>query len=97
MTLYAIGRQLVIISVFGILLLSASRCAEIDVRETNSVDGKYANLLQTIHCPTESASLGQFKDYGYLGGGKWCGQEAKAGFWVWVSPNWYIWEKQVIK
>lgn len=59
-----------------------------------SVNGKYENLLQIMHCPKDRTSYGNFRDYGYWGGGAWCGQTGKAGYWVWVPPNWYIWEKQ---
>ena len=55
---------------------------------------KYRGLLQTLPCPQDQGAYGQFRDYGYWGGGGWCGQTGKAGYWVWVAPNWYIWERQ---
>lgn len=56
-----------------------------------TVNGKYSNLLQILHCPKDRSSYGNFSDYGHWGGGSWCGQTGKAGYWVWVAPNWYIW------
>lgn len=56
-----------------------------------SVDGKYSNLIQTLPCPKDRRTYGEFRDYGYWGGGPWCGRTGKAGYWVWVAPNWYVW------
>lgn len=57
----------------------------------NSVNGKYSGLVQTINCPKDTAKYGSFTDYGYWGGGTWCGRKGKAGYWVWSAPNWYVW------
>ena len=59
-----------------------------------TVNGKYSNLIQIMHCPNDRSSYGEFRDYGHWGGGAWCGQTGKAGYWVWVAPNWYIWSNQ---
>ncbi|OIO53875.1 MAG: hypothetical protein COX57_04785 [Alphaproteobacteria bacterium CG_4_10_14_0_2_um_filter_63_37] len=56
-----------------------------------SVSGKYSGLQQVLNCPPDAGTYGQFRDYGWWQGGPWCGQNGKAGFWVWVNPNWYIW------
>jgi hypothetical protein len=56
-----------------------------------SVNGKYSGLLQILNCPSDAGSYGNFRDYGHWGGGDWCGQQGKSGYWVWVKPNWYIW------
>lgn len=56
-----------------------------------SVNGKYHQLRQTLTCPQDRAQYGEFADYGYWGGGPWCGQSGQAGYWVWVPPTWYIW------
>jgi hypothetical protein len=64
-----------------------------EVADATSANGKYANLLQTLNCPQDSAKYGSFTDYGYWSGGAWCGQQGKAGYWVWVAPNWYVWGK----
>jgi hypothetical protein len=61
--------------------------------DASSANGKYSELLQTINCPKDAAQYGSFTDYGYWGGGDWCGQQGKSGYWVWVAPNWYVWGK----
>ncbi|MCE1226645.1 MAG: hypothetical protein LWW87_09195 [Geobacteraceae bacterium] len=47
-----------------------------------------------MNCPKDGSSYGNFRDYGYWGGGAWCGKQGKAGYWVWVAPNWYIWKNK---
>ena len=59
-----------------------------------SANGKYSNLIQVLNCPSDRSKYDEFDDYGYWGGSNWCGQTGKAGYWVWVYPNWYIWQKQ---
>jgi len=56
-----------------------------------SVDGKYKNLIQKLKCERDRQSYGDYRDYGYWVGGAWCGQYGKAGYWVWVTPYWYVW------
>jgi hypothetical protein len=56
-----------------------------------SVNGKYRKLIQTLNCPQDRGQYGEFADYGYWQGGPWCQQVGKAGYWVWVPPNWYVW------
>ncbi len=56
-----------------------------------TVHDRYADLVQVMHCPRDQGSYGEFRDYGWWGGGPWCGQTGKAGYWVWVAPNWYVW------
>ncbi len=60
--------------------------------ERASVNGKYSGLVQVLKCPGDKKSYGTFSDYGYWGGGGWCGEEGKAGYWVWIYPHWYIWK-----
>ena len=55
-------------------------------------EGKYRSLVQTLHCPKDQASYGTFREYGYWAGGPWCEQQGLPGYWIWVAPNWYIWE-----
>lgn len=65
--------------------------SEGDAPPQASVNGKYADLLQVMNCPRDQGSYGEFRDYGWWNGGPWCGQSGKAGYWVWVAPNWYVW------
>jgi len=62
-----------------------------EVMNKSSANGRYSNLLQTLNCPKDQAQYGSYRDYGYWRGGSWCGQIGKAGYWVWVAPNWYVW------
>ena len=57
-----------------------------------SANGRYSGLLQVMTCAADRGSYGEFHDYGYWGGGPWCGQTGEAGYWVWNYPNWYVWE-----
>ena len=61
---------------------------------SSSVNGKYSNLIQILNCPNDRSSYGEFNDYGYWQGGAWCGQTGKPGYWVWVDPNWYVWQNK---
>jgi len=60
--------------------------------ERTSADGKYSELLQTLPCPADKKSYGDFKDWGHWNGGAWCGQNGVAGYWVYAYPNWYVWK-----
>jgi len=64
---------------------------ERNVPAAATVNGKYSNLVQVMHCPRDRGSYGEFSDYGWWGGGPWCDQTGKAGYWVWVAPDWYVW------
>ncbi|MEC7120442.1 MAG: hypothetical protein VXW65_11135 [Pseudomonadota bacterium] len=59
-----------------------------------TVNGKYSGLIQIMNCPQDQNSYGQFRDWGYWGGGAWCNQTGKAGHWVWVAPNWYVFQNK---
>lgn len=58
----------------------------------SSANGKYSNLIQKLQCKKDKKTYGEYQDYGYWSGGAWCGDVGKAGYWVWVYPNWYVWE-----
>ncbi len=64
---------------------------------SSNADGRYSVLLQKLSCPSDAAKYGPSGDYGYWGGGQWCGQAGRSGYWVWVAPNWYIWQNRVMK
>ncbi|MGK7875462.1 MAG: hypothetical protein AB4426_19825 [Xenococcaceae cyanobacterium] len=65
-----------------------------NVPDAASAYNKYYNLLQVLNCPRDRGTYGDFNDYGYWGGGSWCGQQGRAGYWVWVYPNWYVWQNR---
>jgi hypothetical protein len=57
-----------------------------------SVGGKYVNLLRIVEAPEDAASYGEFRDYGHWDGTSYAGQiDLPVGYWVYVSPRWYIW------
>lgn len=53
--------------------------------------GKYEKLLKTLPCPEDQDEYGDFEDSGHFDATSYCGQNAPAGYWVWLAPNWYIW------
>jgi hypothetical protein len=60
-----------------------------------SVNGKYSQILRVINVPLDKVTYGEFNDYGYYSGTEWAGYDnLPPGYWVYVSPNWYIWGKQ---
>ncbi|WP_035055823.1 hypothetical protein [Andreprevotia chitinilytica] len=79
----------VFITLFFILAPFAARA---EVPEEATANGKYSHLIQVLTCPADAGSYGDFRDYGYWGGGAWCGQTGQAGYWVWVNPSWYVWK-----
>jgi sRNA-binding regulator protein Hfq len=45
----------------------------------------------------DAATYGKFNDAGYSKTSQWAGQaNLPAGYWVYVAPNWYIWESQAL-
>jgi hypothetical protein len=68
---------------------------EVQALNKATADGKYTNLLAVIHVPADKDSYGEFKDYGSSSvtarGGY---QGLPKGYWVYVAPHWYIWEKE---
>ena len=56
--------------------------------------GQYSQLLKTLSCPADQKTYGSYADTGYFKAMQWCGQNAPAGHWVYVAPNWYIWGKK---
>lgn len=59
-----------------------------------SVNGKYRDLIQKLHVPEDVAQYGEFNDYGHWTGREYRGQQVSPGFWVYVSPDWYVWRTQ---
>ena len=54
----------------------------------------YSDLIQVIHCPGDQDSYTAYNDYGYWGGGAWCGQDGEDGYWVYVDQSWYVWARE---
>ncbi len=79
----------VAIASFGLLPMHSSARPKGAV--TASANGKYMDLIQELNCYADEAKYGNFKDYGYWQGGRWCGQVGQAGYWVWLKPTWYVW------
>lgn len=78
----------------AVLLFCSSPVMANDTPDAATVSGKYSQLIQIMHCPADSGRYGNFKDYGWWGGGPWCGQQGVAGYWVWMAPNWYVWKNK---
>lgn len=57
-----------------------------------SLEGKYKNLLRIVEAAGDAAYYGAIRDFGYWEGTTYAGQNnLPKGYWVYVSPNWYIW------
>ncbi|MBN1828085.1 MAG: hypothetical protein JW884_02925 [Deltaproteobacteria bacterium] len=82
------------ISIVSIMGTPSFLNAADEIPTAASVGGVYSNLIQVTTCPNDKEIYGEFRDYGYWRGGVWCGQTARAGYWVWVSPRWYVWENK---
>src|SRR5688572_30057320 len=62
-----------------------------------SAGGKYSGLLRVVPAPGDEATHGKFREAGYSHTPSWAGQDnLPAGYWVYVAPNWYIWQKQTV-
>jgi len=60
-----------------------------------SANGKYAKLLRVLDLPGDEAAYGKVKDWGYWTGTSYQGfNDLPVGYWVYVAPKWYIWEKE---
>lgn len=65
-----------------------------DVKKATA-DGKYTKLLAVINVPADRGDYGLFNDYGISDGGDWGGYKGlPRGYWVYVYPHWFIWEKE---
>jgi hypothetical protein len=67
-----------------------------DPGETNdptSAYGKYYDLLKEIYAPFDIFIYGDYYDRGYSKQKSYAGEtNIPAGYWVYSSPNWYVWE-----
>ena len=85
------------IVVLSLCLLSGFAIAGDQLPTNAAAGGKYTNLIQTLDCPEDKSSYGEFNDYGYWGGGQWHDKQGSAGYWVYVAPKWHVWKDQVTK
>jgi hypothetical protein len=58
-----------------------------------SVDGKYRQLVRRLRVPQDRDQYGDYQDYGYFEHTTgYAGHPGPIkGYWVWVSPCWYVW------
>jgi hypothetical protein len=64
-------------------------------RDASNADGKYVNLLFVLNAPEDRDTYGGQYDWGYWQGtARGSYTDLKPGFWVYVYPNWYVWEKR---
>jgi hypothetical protein len=56
---------------------------------------KYSKLLRKFNVEVDRLEEGMFSDYGYWeGAAKYGGHtNVPAGYWVYVYPDWYVFEK----
>lgn len=56
--------------------------------------GRYEGLLATLEVPGDIATYGAFNDWGFWQGTSYAGRDdLPPGYWVYASPNWYVWAK----
>lgn len=64
-----------------------------EAEKTASVKGKYQTLLKTLAAPEDLGVYGAFNDYGYWEGKTYGDNDGlPKAHWVYVYPNWYLWE-----
>ena len=57
---------------------------------------RYRTLLKQIEVPDDRKSYGDFCDFGYWAGSTYAGyNDLPAGYWVYLPPNWYIYQEDV--
>jgi len=60
-----------------------------------TADGKYAMLLHQFKDEKDGEEYGELHEYGFRNTAEHQGQkELSPGYWVYVQPYWYIWEKR---
>jgi hypothetical protein len=60
-----------------------------------TVNGKYSNLLRKISVKFDYLSYGEFSDYGLWNSNTYAEySDLPTGYWVYVYPNWYIFENK---
>ena len=62
--------------------------------QSATADGKYSSLLRRIAVAQDADSYGAFRDWGFWSGTSYRSHSnLPPGYWVYVEPDWYIWEK----
>ncbi len=56
-----------------------------------SNSGQYSDLIRSYDCQRDRKQYGQFHNYGYWKGGRWCGYVMPGGYYVFKDGVWYIW------
>lgn len=68
--------------------------SEEPVPDSATVDGNYSNLLRKIKVPLDEKRNGKVCDFGFYPATSYFEhQDLPHGYWVYVAPYWYIWEK----
>ncbi len=66
-----------------------------DLEAKASVGGRYSVLLHVLHVPKDREEFGEFRDWGRWNGTEYEGiQNLSPGYWVYVYPYWFVWEKK---
>ena len=61
-----------------------------------TVSGRYQNLLTKVRVSGDAVEYGLFNDWGYWKGTAYAGAaDLPQGYWVYVWPEWYVWEQKV--
>jgi hypothetical protein len=64
------------------------------MRARATMNGKYESLIATFTVPEDAARWGSYHDYGWWPGGTWAGVSGiPPGYWVYIEPTWYIWQR----
>jgi hypothetical protein len=66
-----------------------------DKNDPKSAYGKYYNLQKEISSPVDFVTFGSYYDRGYSTDSEYGSiRDLPTGYWVYVFPTWYIWEKK---
>jgi sRNA-binding regulator protein Hfq len=81
------------------LVILATICSaglEVVAPPEASAGGKYTGLLRVVPAPGDEGTYGKFRESGFSRTPSWAGQnDLPPGYWVYVAPNWYIWQQQI--
>ena len=64
-------------------------------REKATSGGTYDVLLDKLTVPEDVNAYGSFHEFGWWSGSEYRGRTGlPAGYWVYVYPDWYIWQER---